>query len=165
MDELIKTFHIEVNLLLAQMVNFVIVLLVLYKFAYKPILKTLNDRTKKIEKGLKDSAEASQKLEEMTQKEKEILTQAKKEAQEIIKKSENEAKKNAESITFEMKEKNAKMLESAKAMIEEEKKKMLLEIKSEVADLVVMATEKVIAEKMDLNKDKEIIEKSLGNAE
>ncbi|MFA6159536.1 MAG: F0F1 ATP synthase subunit B [Parcubacteria group bacterium] len=165
MEELIKTFHIEVNLLLAQMVNFVIVLLVLYKFAYKPILKTLNDRTKKIEKGLKDSADASQKLEEITEKEKEVLINAKKEAQEIIKKSENEAKKNAESITAEMKEKNAKMLEDAKAMIEEEKKKMLSEIKSEVADLVVMATEKVIAEKLDLNKDKEIIEKSLGNAE
>ena len=157
MDELIKTFHIEVNLLLAQMVNFVIVLLVLYKFAYKPILKTLNERTKKIEKGLRDAEETQNKFQEMTQKEKEILTQAKKEAQEIIKKSESEAKKNAESITAEMKEKNAKMIEDAKAMIEEKKKKMLLEIKSEVADLVVMATEKVIAQKLNSEKDKEII--------
>jgi F-type H+-transporting ATPase subunit b len=163
MDELIKTFHIDWSLMLAQAVNFLIVLLVLYKFAYKPILKTLNDRTKKIEKGLKDSADASQKLEEITEKEKEVLINAKKEAQEIIKKYENEAKKNAESITTEMKEKNAKMLEDAKTMIEEEKKKMLTEIKSEVAELVVLATEKVIAEKMNSEKDKEIIEKSLNH--
>ena len=161
MDELIKTFHIEVNLLLAQMINFTIVLLVLYKFAYKPILKTLNDRTKKIEKGLKDSAEASQKLEEMTEKEKEVLVNAKKEAQEIIKKSENEAMKNAESIIANAKEQNTKMIEEAKAVIENEKERMLSEIKSEVADLVVMATEKVIAEKLNSEKDREIIKSAI----
>jgi len=93
MEELVKTFHIEANLLAAQIVNFVIVLLVLYKFAYGPILKTLNDRTKKIEKGLKDAEESQKKLQEITQKEKEVMTDAKKEAQTIIKKSEEEAKK------------------------------------------------------------------------
>ena len=58
MDELIKTFHIELNLLVAQIVNFSIVLFVLYRFAYAPILKTLNSRTGKIEKGLKDAESA-----------------------------------------------------------------------------------------------------------
>ena len=77
MEELVKTFHIDAGLLLAQLVNFLIVLVVLYKFAYKPILKTLNDRTGKIEKGLKDAEDAQIKLAEMEKKEKEILTKAK----------------------------------------------------------------------------------------
>ena len=161
MDELIKTFHIETNLLLAQIVNFSIVLWVLYKFAYKPILKTLNDRTERIEKGLKDSEEASVKLTEMMEKEKEILTKAKKEAQEIIKKSEGEAKKNAEDILEQAKEQNKKMIDVAKESIEQEKRKILAEAKSEIAGLVMAATEKVIGEKIDANKDKELIEKSI----
>jgi len=58
MEELISTFHIEWQLIIAQLVNFAIVLFVLWKFAYNPILKTLNDRTKKIEKGVKDAEDA-----------------------------------------------------------------------------------------------------------
>lgn len=161
MEELVKTFHIETNLIAAQLVNFTIVLLVLYKFAYGPILKTLNDRTKKIEKGLKDSEEAGKKLTEITEKEKEVLTQAKKEAQEIIRKSEDEARKNAEVFLGETKEKADKMLVDAKNMIEQEKGKMMTEIKTEVAELVALAAGKVIGEKIDAEKDRELIEKSL----
>ena len=161
MEELIKTFHIETNLLLAQFVNFAIVLFVLWKFAYKPILKTLNDRTKKIEKGVKDAENASKKLSEMTEKEKEVLVNARKEAQEIIKKSEGEAKKNAQSIMEQAKEQNEKMIADAKKMIEQEKAKMFSEVKSEIAGLVVSATEKVIHEKLDSQKDKELIEKAI----
>jgi F-type H+-transporting ATPase subunit b len=161
MDELIKTFHIELNLLLAQLVNFAIVLLVLYKFAYKPILKILNDRTKKIEKGLKDSEEATKKLENISLSEKEILARAKKEAQEIIKKADESAKSNREVAVLETKSEAEKMLATAKKQIEQEKEKMIGEIKAEVADLVVAATGKIIGEKLDKKKDKELIEKSI----
>jgi len=158
MEELIKTFHIETNLIIAQLVNFSIVLLVLYKFAYKPVLKTLNDRTKKIEKGIRDAEESRKKLEETTEKEKEILADARKEAQAMIRKSEEDARKNAESIASEAKIQSEKMIEEAKKTIENEKKTMLSEVKSEIAGLVVLATEKIISEKIDEEKDKELIE-------
>lgn len=158
MEELIKTFHIETNLLIAQVVNFTIVLVVLYIFAYKPVLKMLNDRTKKIEKGLVDAEKSRKKLEEMTEKEKEVLIEARKQAQEIIKKSENEAKKNADKMIAENKEKVEKMLSDANVRIEQEKNRMMADIKAEVADLVVAATSKIIMEKLDKEKDKELIE-------
>ncbi len=158
MEELIKTFHIETGLVIAQLVNFAIVLFVLYKFAYKPVLRTLNDRTKKIEKGVEDAKTAKKKLEEVTEKEKAILIEAKKEAQEIIKRSEEEAKKNAEAIAQEAKSQTEKILEDAKKMIEHEKTKMMGEVKSEIAELVVLTTEKLISEKIDIEKDKKLIE-------
>lgn len=161
MEELIKTFHIEINLLVAQFVNFAIILFVLWKFAYKPILKTLNDRTKKIEKGVKDAEEAGKKLKETAEKEKEILIKARKEAQDIIKKSETDAKKNAQSIMEQAKEQNEKMIADTKKMIEQEKTRMLADVKADVADLVVSATEKIIAQKLDASKDKELIEASI----
>jgi F-type H+-transporting ATPase subunit b len=161
MEELIKTFHIEAGLLIAQFVNFLIVLGVLYMFAYKPILKALNERTKKIEKGLHDAESAKKKLEEMTEKEKEVLVNAKKEAQEIMQRAEEEAKKNLEIMTNETKEKIEKMKRDAQSLIMQERTKMVSEAKAEIADLIVTATEKIIAEKLDTQKDKGLIEQAI----
>jgi F-type H+-transporting ATPase subunit b len=158
MEGLISTFHIQWQLLAAQMVNFAIVVFVLWRFAYKPILKTLNERTSKIEKGVKDAEEAKKKLEEVSLEEKEILKKAKIEAQEILKKAEDSAKKEAENISVEAKKQTEKMIADAQKSIEQEKGKMIAEVKSEIAGLVVAATEKIIGEKMDEKKDKELIE-------
>jgi len=161
MEELVKTFHIDANLLLAQLVNFSIVLLVLYKFAYKPILKTLNDRTNKIEKGLKDAEDAQNKLAEMEKKEKAILTKAKEEGQKIIVAAEETARKNKEELLLETKQQAEKLLTDAGKKIEDEKSKMISDVRSEVAGLVVRATEKILGEKIDANKDKDLIKKAI----
>jgi F-type H+-transporting ATPase subunit b len=161
MEELVKTFQIEWKLVIAQLVNFGIVLFVLYKFAYGPILKTLNDRTAKIDKGLKDAEDAGKKIVEMGEKEKAVLTEARKEAQAIIAKSEEQAKKNKEEIMTEAKAQAEKAVKDAQKKIEEEKNKMMAEVKGEIAGLVMSATEKLIGEKMDSKKDSELIEKSL----
>lgn len=161
MEELVKTFHIEVGLLLAQFANFLIVFLVLYKFAYGPVLKLLNERTKKIEKGLKDAEESHKKLAEISEKEAAVLVEARKKAQEIIKKSEESAVIQAQEIVASAKTQTEKMLEIAKKEINQEKERIIAEAKAEVADLVVSATEKLIGERLDSDKDKEIINKAI----
>ncbi|TAK95761.1 ATP synthase F0 subunit B [Patescibacteria group bacterium] len=161
MEELVKTFHIDAKLLIAQLVNFTIVLFVLYKFAYQPILKTLNDRTAKIDKGLKDAEAANKKIVEMGEKEKVVLAEAKQEAQKIIARAEETAKKNKEQTVAEMKQQSEKILQDTGKKIEEEKQKMLIEVKGEIAGLVVAATEKLIGEKIDSAKDKSLIDKAL----
>jgi len=163
MDQLIATFHIDLKLLIAQVVNFLIVLFVLYKFAYGPVLKTLNARTKKIEKGISDADEARKKLEEVSVSEKEILTNAKKEAQEIIRKAEEAAGRDANGIIVEARNQTEKMISQAKVQIEEEKEKILHEVKGEIAELVIAATEKIVGEKMNKEKDGEIISKAIGD--
>lgn len=159
--ELLNNLGINGKLLLAQIINFLILLFVLYKFAYGPILKMLEERTDKIEKGLKDADESHKKLAEIVQKEKEVMAEARKEAQAIIVKAEEQAKKSKDGIAIEAKAQAEKIMQDTEKKIEEEKNKMLAEVKGEVAKLVVLATEKVIAEKLDVAKDKEIIEKSL----
>jgi F-type H+-transporting ATPase subunit b len=161
MDELIKTFHIDIKLIIAQAVNFGIVMFVLWKFAYKPILKTLNDRSSKIEKGLKDAEKAGKKLAETEEKEKEVLTNARKEAQTILAKAEDSAKRSREEMESVAKEQADRIIIIAKAQIESEKQKMFKELKAEIGDLVVSATEKIIGEKLNKEKDKDLIEKSI----
>lgn len=155
--ELLNNLGINGSLLLAQLINFGILLFVLYKFAYGPVLKMLEDRTKKIEKGLQDAEASHKKLAEISEKESAVLVEARKNAQEIIKKSEEVAVKNAEGIITLAKVQSDKLVEDAKKQIKQEKDKILLEAKSEVANLVMIATEKIIHEKLDSVKDKELI--------
>jgi F-type H+-transporting ATPase subunit b len=155
--ELLNNLGINGGLLLAQLINFGILLFVLYKFAYGPVLKMLEDRTKKIEKGLQDAEASHKKLAEISEKESAVLVEARKNAQEIIKKSEEVAVKNAEGIVALAKTQSDKILEDAKRQIKQEKDKILLEAKSEVAGLVMIATEKIIHEKLDIAKNTELI--------
>lgn len=162
MNELITTFHIDWKLIIAQLVNFSIVLFVLYKFAYGPMTKLMNERAEKIDKGLKDSEEAHKKLSEITEKEKAVLVEAKKQAQEIVSKAEAAAVKNKEEIIAEAKTQAEKILTDSSKKIEMEKDKMFQEVKGQIAELVIAATGKVISEKIDSEKDKQLINDAIG---
>lgn len=162
MEELIKTFHIDWKLIIAQLVNFAIVLFVLYKFAYGPMMKLMDERTKKIDKGLKDAENSHKKLQEIAEKEKAVLVEARKQAQEIVAKAEAAASKTKDEIIAESKQQAQKILDDTAKKIELEKNQMLAEVKTQVAELVVAATGKVIDEKMDGEKDRKIIEGVLG---
>ena len=161
MEELIKTFHIDWTLILAQLVNFAIVLFVLKKYAYGPMLKLMNERTEKIEKGIKDAENAGNKLKEIEEKEKAVLVEAKKAAQEIVAKAEEMAVKNKEEIVAQAKAQAEKILSDSAKKIELEKNQMMAEVKGQIAELVVAATGKIIDEKMDSEKDKEMIAKAI----
>lgn len=163
MEELISTFHIDWMLILAQLVNFAIVLFVLKKFAYGPVLKLMDERTNKIEKGLKDAEQSHKKLSEITEKEKEVLVEARKTAQEIVSNAEAMAIKNKEEIVVEAKAQAEKILADSAKKMEQERVQMMQEVKGQVAELIILATGKVIDEKMTTEKDGELINKTLQN--
>lgn len=157
MEELIKTFHIDWKLIIAQLVNFAIVLFVLKRYAYGPVLKMMTERSDKIEKGIKDAEHAHKRLAEITDKEHAVLVEARKQASDIITAAEAVALKNRESIITETKQQAEKLLADASKKIEAEKNQMMQEVRTQVADLVVAATGRVIDEKMTSDKDRTII--------
>jgi F-type H+-transporting ATPase subunit b len=158
MSELLTKLGIDWKLLIAQVVNFLVLLFVLWKFAYGPILSMLEKRTRKIERGLKDAEDAGKKLEESAEKQKEILKKARVEAKDIVEKAHIQAEKIKSELAVEAKVQAEKIIVSAKAEIEQEKQKTIAEIKSEIGGLVVAATEKIIGEKIDEKKDQKLIE-------
>jgi len=161
MSELLSKLGIDWKLLIAQIVNFLVLLFVLWKFAYGPILAMLEKRQKKIEKGLKDADEAHKKLTESEERQKEVLKKARTEAKDIVEKAHVQAEKSKAEIAVEAKSQAEKIIINAKAEIEQEKQKTIAEIKSEIGGLVVAAAEKIVGEKMDEKKNRELIEESL----
>ncbi len=161
---LIEALGLNWKILLAQLINFAVLVWVLHRFGYGPILKFLDGRRKKIEEGLKNKELAEKRLVEVEEKEKEIIAKAKKEAQKIITSSGDLAEKNRKETLAKTEEDAREMFKLAQTKAELEKNKIISEAKTELAGLVMMAVEKVIDKKMDSEEDKKFIEKIITDA-
>src|SRR4030043_2475120 len=93
--EIFKSFGIQPALLIAQIVNFLIILILLKKFFYKPITKILEERKKRIEESLKNADLIEERLKKTEEKSAQILDETRKNAQDLI----DEAKKESERIS------------------------------------------------------------------
>lgn len=161
MEEIINSFHIEIRSILAQLVNFGIVFFILFKFAYKPLMKKMKERTDIIEKGLADAKQSQLVLENAKKTKEEEIFKAKKEAKKILEETQKMAEKNKEEMSLKAKEQAQTIVEEAKKQIQSEKEKMLIEVKSEVGQIVSLALEKVLKKEIDKEKDGKIIEEAL----
>lgn len=159
--EALSNLGVDWRLFLAQAVNFLILLFVLKRFAYTPMLRFLDERSTKIEKGLKDAEAANKRLEEAQNEQKSILTEAQKEARTIVEEAVMVAKRRDTEQLEKTKSEIAKMLEMSQKSIALEKEKMLREAKAELGSLVVMATEKIAGVKIDTAKDNELIRETV----
>lgn len=158
MDELVKTFHIDWKLLIAQIINFAIVLGVLWYFALKPLMKVMKKRSEDIETSLKQAKEIEQKLSEAEESKEKVITEAKQEAQIIMEKTSKQAEAMKSEKLQQTREEMEKLATKAKADIQSEKEKMVGEAKTEVADLVVAATEKIIKKNVDTETNRKLVE-------
>lgn len=157
MEELVKTFHIDIKLIVAQLVNFFIVLGVLYKFAYKPVLKLLNDRTSGIEKSLDDAKKIEEKLQAQEEEYKKIVAGARREAQTILEKANVQAEAKQEAMISKAKEEIGVIINKEREKMLSEKAETMKELKKEVVELVSLSLEKLIGEKVTGKSDQELI--------
>ncbi len=159
--EILEKLGIDWKLLVAQAVNFLILLWVLRRYAYKPILQALEARTQKIEQGLKDAETSQSKLQSVIEEEKKILVAAREEARNILVEAEVSAKKRDAMMLEETKQKIDRMIAETDKHLSENQAKLLREAKEELAEAVILATKKVLGEKVDPALDAEFIRKSL----
>lgn len=161
--ELIKP---DLGLLFWMIVSFSILLFVLIKFAWKPILKALNDREKSITKSLLSAQKAKDEMAKIEFGNEKITQLAKMERESLIK----EAKELKNNIIEEARE-NAKLeakkiLEEARQSVEHEKNKVINEIKNQVATLSVDIAEKILKQRLgDEAKQKTLIDELVKDIE
>lgn len=159
--EILEKLGVDWKLLLAQAVNFLVLLWVLKRFAYKPILSALESRTKRIEQGLKDAEASQAKLQGVIEEEKKILTAAREEARSILVEAEMSAKKRDALLLEETKQKIDRMITETDKHLSEKQAKLLREAKEELVETVLLVTKKVLGEKVDASIDAEFIKQSL----
>lgn len=161
MSELIHNFGIDWKLLLAQVVNFFVLLWLLKHFAYKPILGMIRKRKEEIEKGLAYTKEAETRLKETDAMREEALKKARREALSIVGEAEGMAKKRKEEITAEANKKAESVLLDAKRTIAEEKAKMGESVYRDTEELLRLGIAKVLGKMPKEDRDAELIHEAL----
>jgi F-type H+-transporting ATPase subunit b len=141
-------FGISTPFLLAQVLNFCVVAFILWRFAFKPVLATLDERQKKISSGLQYADEMKAKLEAIQQESVASAKKSQAEATKVIDEARKSAKEFLDKQTQEAAVKASDMLVKAQQVIELEKKKMLAEARTEIARLVVATTQKVLSKEL-----------------
>ncbi|MBI2990166.1 MAG: F0F1 ATP synthase subunit B [Candidatus Magasanikbacteria bacterium] len=148
---------LDLKLFIAQLINFAIVLFILWKFVFKPVASKLSERTEKIEKALKNADLMSKEKESFGVWKKQEMVETKKQAAEIIAVARVEAEGAKEQALFDTKEEQKKLVAQAKVLIEKEKDKALREAKSEIGEMVILATEKLLGQKCDEKADRKLV--------
>jgi len=142
-------------------VTFILLLLVLKKYAWKPILKTLEDRENKIKIALYQAEQDQKDAQKYLEEQKTLLDKARKESIQMI----NESKKNAENVRKDIVEQSRveaeKILERAKQEIDLSKETAINDVKKYAVELSFAAAQKVLRETLTEEKHLQIIEKSV----
>ena len=154
----------EIGLIFWTTVVFSLLLIVLKKYAWKPILNAVDERNKSIEEALRAADKAKEEMLSLNADNERILMEAKKERDMLLK----EGREIKDSIISESKDKAKidaeKILTTAKEQIINEKMKAITELKNQVATLSIEIAEKVLkSELQDLNKQKELVATAIAN--
>ncbi len=145
---LVEKFGLEWKYVVWQVVSFLIVLGVLYKFGIKPVTATMEERNKKIESGIKHAEEMQRKLAATQEESAALLKKASVEATRIVEDARKAAKEFGDKQQAEATARAAELVTKAQQAIELERKKMLADARNEIARLVVTTTERVLAKKL-----------------
>jgi len=160
MDEL----GLNLPVLIAQLVNFFLLLVLLRIFLYKPILKMLDRRAQRIREGVeaadqsKEQAsqaevEVAKQVDEARQQSQALVAQAQEAANRIQEESRNQARQEAETL-----------LERARNEIQLERDQAISELRGEFAELTVSAAEKVISQSLDRQAHQRLIDEALAES-
>ena len=159
MTELLHKLGIDWRLIIAQMVNFFILLGLLYKFLYKPLIKMLEDRRVRVEKSIEQAKQIEENMARTTRERQEEIAKARVESGRIVEEAKLAATAHRNKLIVEAQAEAEKIVKQAQTALITEKTAMLTEAKAELADLVVATTEKVLRGAMTDAINKQYIEK------
>ncbi|HVS48557.1 MAG TPA: F0F1 ATP synthase subunit B [Candidatus Dormibacteraeota bacterium] len=153
---------IEINgTVIVELITFLIMLAILARYVYPEIVKLAEARQRAIAEQLKEAEQARTEAEKRLKEAEEKLNDARKTAQSVI----EAATKSGEQLRQELRQKaedEAKRIaESARKEIEAERDRAIQSVRNQVADMVVLATEKVIGESLDDTRHRRLIERAV----
>jgi len=141
--------------------TFILMTVILYKVAWKPILKALDMREESIRRALEDAEKARKETADLEARQKQILKDSEAEAQAMIANARVAARQTAEMIEARASRESRELIENAKKEISSATEKARTELRRESAELTIALATKVIGENMDSDKNRVLIEKMI----
>ena len=143
--------------LIAQILNFLVLLAILAKFAYKPLLKAMDDRRNRIINDLDSAEQTRLDAEALKEQYAEQLAGARQEATEIVNKANQIAQNLHDELVEQARVEQEALLANAKERIEQEKQQAVLDIRSEVIKLSTLIAGKIVNQKLNSDNDQKLV--------
>ncbi len=156
---------IEPSLLLAQIINFLVIIFVLQKLLYKPILNMIEKRKKEIAEGLALTDKMRAEEEKMKEKQEKALAKAREDTLGIIEEAKGRGKEVEKELLLEAHKQAEAIIARAKAEAEEVKKSAQGEIRREAVDLAVVMAKRLLSSIMGVKEQHNLISKRIGDLE
>ncbi len=164
MSEAFDALGINLPQLIAQIVNFTVLLVILRLTLYKPILKMLDDRKQKISEGLNAAEIARAEAAAAQTNIQAQLDVARREGQEIVGNAQQIAGRIQAEAREESNRDRERALERARAEIQLERDRAIADLRGEFADITVAAAEKVVGQSLDRQSHQRIIDEALAES-
>lgn len=156
---------IQTNQLIFQAVNFSIMVFVLTRILYRPILKILEERKKKIEEGLKFSQKMAEELEKIEQKKKKVIDEAKEEGRKIIEENKVSGKNIEKQILQKANFEAEAILEKGKKEVGLLKSEMEQQLKIQTTEIATLMVQKLLTQVLSLSDHRQIINQKISEIE
>lgn len=145
--EVLHAFGVDWKILLIQVFNFGLVLLVLRRFLYAPVVRMLDERSAKLKRGLDDADAATKERKELAQAKEGIILEARREGSALIESLRKDALAKERELAHAAEERRTALMMDAKTKAEEERNFILRESEKDIARTAVLAAEKILKER------------------
>ena len=153
----VNLFNPEIQVLFLTWVTFFLLLTVLYKFAWKPILKALDDREDGIRRAVDEAEKTHAEYEKIEETRKRLISETQDQAKEIIDQSRKAAVNAAKVVEQKTKEQAAITLENAQREIKSEQQKAEAALRQESVQVAVSLAEKILSQNLTDERNKKLI--------
>ena len=157
----LASLGINLPMLVAQIVNFVILFGLLYLVAYKPIMRMLDERSRRVKESMEQTEYIKQQAERAEEESKKQIDAATKEGQEQIARAVRTGEEVRQQAQQEARQDAEFLITRARTEIQRERDEAIDELRKEVADLTIMAAEKVIERSLDKEAHRQLIDEVL----
>ena len=146
---------------IAQLLHFIIVLLIFWKWVYKPVVKMLDRRAETIEKSLRDAKTLETRVAKLEEERTKVIADAKAEATSMLSAAKNDADARRADLVAKAKAEVERVVKDGKAQLNSEKAAMLQDAKKEMAEIAVEAARKVLGDAVDAKTSQAMAEKAV----
>lgn len=161
-------FSINPGLIIWTLVVFGILLMLLWRFAFPSIVKSVEERERRIQKQLEDAEKANAEAQRLLEEHKKQIAAARNEAQDILAKAKSISQKERETLLAKAREEYDALLSRARKDIDAEKEKAIQALRREAVDLSIAAASRVIEANLDTDANRKLVGdflESLGKSE
>jgi len=158
----VEKLGINWGLLIAQIFNVVLLVWLLTRFLYRPVLNMLNERTRRIQESLRETEQVKEQLARANQDYDQKLAQARQEAAAILAQAQERAKLQEAEIIAQARQEADRIRSDAREQAVQERDQLMRDLKNQMADLVTITASRVLGEELKSNHD-QLIEESLAS--